>query len=396
MRKIAKRMVDALKPGETIWDGGVKGFGVRRQKGEARQYVVKYRLGGKQRWLTIGQHGSPWTVELARDRAKEILGEVVKAKHDSRQPDPATQRDRDRVAGTLAELAERFLAEHVKAKLKPRTVDEYKRLLDKVILPALGRCRVRDLARVDVAKLHHARRATPREANHALAVLSKMMNLAEKWGERADGSNPCRHVERYRERKRERFLSEAELARLGEALATAGESPYVIAAVRLLILTGARLSEILTLRWEHVDFERACLRLPDSKTGAKDIYLSPPALELLASLPRIEGNPYVIPGGSEGRHLVNLEKPWRRIRASAGLAGVRLHDLRHSFASFGAGGGLSLPMIGALLGHTQAATTQRYAHLASDPLRQASELIGKRIAAAMDGGKDANVAEFKR
>jgi integrase len=230
-----------------------------------------------------------------------------------------------------------------------------------------------------------------------MAVLSKMLNLAEKWGERPDGSNPCRHVEKYRERKRERFLSQAELARLGEALAEAerngSESPYAIAAIRLLILTGARVSEILTLEWGHVDFERACLRLPESKSGAKVVHLSPPARELLASLPRIEGNPYVLPGLKERAHLVNLEAPWRRIRARASLEDVRLHDLRHSFASVGAGAGLSLPVIGALLGHSQPGTTARYAHLATDPLKQANNVIGTRIATALEGKAKGGGAE---
>jgi integrase len=229
-----------------------------------------------------------------------------------------------------------------------------------------------------------------------------MLNLTETWGERPANSNPCRNIEKYRERKRERFLSEGELARLGAALAEAekqvSESPSAVAAIRLLALSGARLNEILTLRWEHVDFERGCLRLSESKTGAKTIHLSPPALALLASLPRIEGNPHVLPGMKAGAHLVNLEKPWRRIRAAATLPDVRLHDLRHSFASFGAGAGLGLPVIGALLGHTQAATTQRYAHLAADPLKQASDLIGGRIAAALSNGKGApaDVVPLKR
>ncbi len=191
-------------------------------------------------------------------------------------------------------------------------------------------------------------------------------------------------------RRRDAFAdSEAELSRLGEALAAGvregTETMFMIAAIRLLLFTGARLGEILGLRWDYVDIERACLRLPDSKTGQKVLYLNAPALEVLAALPRVEANPYVICGKREGAHLVNLEKPWRRIRARATLDDVRLHDLRHSFASFGAAGGLSLLMIGKLLGHTQAATTERYAHLAADPVRAANEAIGERIAAAMKG-----------
>ncbi len=150
-----------------------------------------------------------------------------------------------------------------------------------------------------------------------------------------------------------------------------------------MILTGARLSEILTLRWEFVDFDRSVLRLPESKTGAKTIYLNPPAVELISQLPRIEDNAYVIPGQKDGARLINLGKPWRLIRTEAKLDDVRLHDLRHSFASFGAGAGLSLPVIGALLGHSQASTTQRYAHLADDPLRLGVDLIGQKIADAL-------------
>jgi integrase len=230
---------------------------------------------------------------------------------------------------------------------------------------------------------------TPGAANRALALFSKMANLAERWGWRPDGSNPCRHVDKYPEHRSERFLSDMEIARLAEALAeseqSSTESSSVIAAIRLLLFTGARLSEILTLRWEHVDFESQCLRLPDSKTGAKTIYLPAPALNILADLHRSDSNPYVIAGAKPGAHLVNLRKPWDRIRRRAGLQGVRLHDLRHSFASMAVAGGLSLPIIGALLGHTQPSTTARYAHLAADPLKQATDLIGQRIAAAMAG-----------
>jgi integrase len=241
-------------------------------------------------------------------------------------------------------------------------------------------------------------RDTPGAANRTLALLSKMLNLAEKWELRPDGSNPCRHVDKYPERKMERFLSVDELGRLGAVLAeaerTATELPSVIAAVRLLMFTGARFGEILNLEWSHVDFERSCLRLPESKTGAKVIHLNAPALEVLNGIER-DGSPWVIAGRDPDKPLVNLRKPWHRIRAKAGLEGVRLHDLRHSFASVGAAGGLSLPMIGALLGHTQAATTQRYAHLAADPLKQAADMIGERIRAATNG-KSGDVVELNR
>jgi integrase len=224
-------------------------------------------------------------------------------------------------------------------------------------------------------------------ANRVLALLSKMMNLAEKWGLRPDGSNPCRHVDKYGETKRERFLSADELARLGDVLAeaerTATELPGAIAAVRLLALTGCRVSEIVTLRWQDVDLAAACLRLPDSKTGAKTVHLNAPALAVLAAIERDPGSPWVIRGGKPGARLINLQKPWRRIRANAGLENVRLHDLRHSHASVAVGLGEGLPMIGKLLGHSTVATTARYAHLAADPVKAATERVGAAIAGMM-------------
>jgi integrase len=287
----------------------------------------------------------------------------------------------------------------VQAKRKPSTAREYRRLLNKVILPSLGNRRATEVERSDIAQLHHKMGKTPYQANRVLALLSKLFNWAELHGYRPDGSNPCRHVERYREKKRERFLSDAELAKLGEVLLITelehSSSPFVIAAVRLLLFTGARLGEILGLRWDDVDFERAILRLSDSKTGPKVLYLNAPTLEVLSTIPRIEGNPFVICGERKGAHLVNLEKPWRRIRAAANLENVRIHDLRHSFASVGAAGGLSLPMIGKLLGHTQAATTERYAHLAADPVRAANEAIGRHIAAVMKGDAEGSADVVK-
>ncbi len=290
----------------------------------------------------------------------------------------------------MAEFCERYLADYADERKKEKSVRQDRRMIERFIIPTVGKRKIGEVNRADVVKLHHSLKGTPYQANRVLALLSKMMNLAERWSLRPDGSNPCRHVEKYKEKRRNRFLSEAEFGRLAEVLSEAErtniEMPSVIAAIRLLLFTGARLSEILTLEWEQVDFEGRCLRLADSKTGAKMIYLSPPAQEILAALKRKDGNPFVITGAKRGSHLVNLEKPWRRIRAEAGLEDVRLHDLRHSFASMAVAGGLSLPIIGALLGHTQPGTTARYAHLADDPLRQATDMIGANMKAAMMGG----------
>ena len=389
--KITKRSVDALKPGADVaelvlWDSELKGFGVRVQRGDAKSYVLHYRVGAGRgaplRKLTIGRHGSPWTAELARVEAKRLLGLVAQGK------DPAGPKAAAKAAPTVSELAARFLADHAEAKRKASTAREYRRLLEHVVSPAIGKRKVADVTRRDIERLHQERRDTPTEANRALACLSTMFNIAERWGMRPDGSNPCRHVEKYPQHPRERFLSAEELARLGDALADYDGSPYAIAAVKLLAFTGARLGEVLGLRWEWIDFERGEARLPDSKTGAKTLHLPPPALAVLAELPRLDGNPHVIAGAKESAALVNLEKPWRAIRAAARLDDVRLHDLRHAFASVTASSGMGLPIIGKMLGHTQPTTTARYAHLASDPIKAAAAAVAGKIAAAMASGSD--------
>jgi integrase len=380
-KRIGLREVRALEPGQIVWDSGLPGFAVRRQQSDAVSYVLKYRTnpGRQQRWHTIGRHGAPWTPETARAEALRILGEIAKG------ADPAGAKAAAKAAPIVHELAARFIAEHAEAKRKPRTAREYRRLFEKVILPALGQKRVVDVTRQDIARLHHAKRSTPTEANRALALLSVLFTFAERQGERPDGSNPCKHVERFPQQRRERFLSAEELARLGNTLAAYKGSPYHTGTIKLLVFTGARLSEVLGLRWDWVSLERGEARLPDSKTGAKTIHLPPPALEVLAGLPRLEGNPYVLGGR---RSTTFIEKPWRAIRVAAGLDDVRLHDLRHAFASVAAGAGMGLPIIGKMLGHTQAQTTQRYAHLASDPVKAAATAVAATIAAAMNASAE--------
>jgi integrase len=378
MARLTKKLVDAATPRDReyfLWDDELRGFGLRVLPSGRCMYVVQYRASARTRRMKLGPP-AVLTPREARRHAAQVLAEVLAG------GDPSAARKVEGV--TVADLAARYLREHAETKKKPSSAAKDARNLELHVLPVLGSLPVGSVTRVEVSRLHYRMRKTPGAANRTLALISKMMNLAEGWGLRPDGSNPCRHVERYPERQLERYLSSAELGRLGEVLAEAErkeqEPRPVIAAIRLLILTGARRSEILNLRWAEVDFERGLLRLRDSKTGPKTIPANAPALEILAGLERT--SEWALPT-ARGTSPVSLSRPWSRIRRRAGLEDLRIHDLRHSFASVGAAAGLGLPLIGKLLGHTQPATTHRYAHLGDDPVRQASEAIGARITTAL-------------
>ena len=305
--------------------------------------------------------------EAGRRKAAMIIARI-KAGEDLSPPSSVT------VAKlTVADLAERYLKEHAEVHCKPRTKEAYRWLVTKFVLPELGKLAICEVEREHIAALHYRHRETPYQANRILEVARKMFGLAEAWGLRRDGGNPCRFVQKYKEQKRERFLSDHEFRRLGRVLAEVeadgSESLAAVTAVRLLMLTGCRLSEVQTLRWEDVDLAAGELRLRDSKTGARMVPLSKAATAVLSSLPRDADNPWVIAGKKPGAHLTDLQHPWRRIRARAELDDVRIHDLRHSFASRALALGESLPMIGKLLGHTQVQTTARYAHLANESVK---------------------------
>ena len=376
--RLSKRFVDRIESdgAERIyWDHELPGFGLRVRASGRKYYIAQVRAGGRQHRLTIGSNA------LAPDAArKEAIAFISQLRNDG---GVARKNEETREEATIKELGERFLAEHVKMHCKPTTEREYSRLVRSFVIPNLGKRRVPDIRRSDIAALHHKMRDTRYQANRTLAVLSKMFNLAEVWGMRPDGSNPCLHVKRYKEEQRERFLSAAEFQRLGrvldEILEDGSEPRSAVTAIRLLMLTGCRCSEIQTLRWEHVDLEAGELHLPDTKTGRRAVPLAPSAVRLLASLPRDKENPWVIPGRRRGLHLNDLRHPWQRIRSRAGLPGVRIHDLRHSFASRALALGEGLPMIGKLLGHTQVQTTARYAHLARDTMKVSAARIGDSI-----------------
>ncbi len=286
---------------------------------------------------------------------------------------------------TVAELAKRYLTEYVEVRCKPRTVKVVRSVVHKHIATVLGKLPLAEVELTHVAELHQRLCGTPAAANQTVRTLSAMYRLAEDWGLVPEGMNPCRAIVKYPGRRRERFLTEAEFDRLGKVLdeveAKGGATAPAVAAIRLLMLTGCRKSEILTLRWEDVALDEAELRLPDTKTGARVVSLSSPAVKLLAGLPRLPGNPWVIPGKKPGTHLRKLDDAWTAVRARAGLHDVRLHDLRHSYASRALALGENLPMIGKLLGHARIETTARYAHLARDSVRETAERIAESIAA---------------
>ena len=344
---------------------------------------VKYRVGGgragRQRWVTLGVHGV-LTCEQAREQATQILAAA------RRGEDPQDSRRLMRGALTVADLWRRYEAEHLPRKKAKSTEDDQQKARD-YVLPKLGRLRVNEVTRADVQRLHQSLAARPYQANRVLALVSKMMSLAEAWGMRGENSNPCRHVDKFKEEARRRYLNAAELACLGTAIRNGQQTGtinvYAAAAIQLLLLTGARLNEMLSARWQWVDWDRRVINLPDSKTGAKPIYLSDAALGVLRTLhdhPDRGTSDYIIKGRHHGKPLVNLTKPWRRLCMAADLNDVRLHDLRHTAASIGVGSGVTLPIVGRLLGHSQPQTTQRYAHVDSDPALVAANRIGDVIA----------------
>lgn len=412
--RITKRSVEAVQPATGrdtfLFDTEIAGFAVKVTPEGSRIYLLQYEHAGRKRRYRIGRHGE-LTAEEARDRARRLRVQVADG------IDPFAERARDRAIPNVADLGERYMAEHAAVHKRPSSAAEDRRNLDNHIVPMLGGLKTSAVTTEDVARMVRAIAAgeTARDektehgrrivrggkvaANRARALLSTMMNLAETWGYRPRGSNPCNGTKRFAEEKRQQFLGGNELARLGQALADAerdgSETPAAIAALRLLLFTGCRLSEVRTLKWSYVDMERAMLNLPTSKTGAKPVFLPAPALQVLAALERPENGAdgFLFPALRHRRRgagaitterpIEDLRGPWQRIRAAADMPGLRMHDLRHTFASMGAAGGLSLQLIGGLLGHASIRTTQRYAHLVDAAQREAVERIGADLSEAM-------------
>lgn len=437
--KITKRLVDSelAQPRERLfrlWDSELKGFGLKVTPAGAKTYVATYRVGtgrgAPQREYTLGQHGK-LTPDQAREEARRILSEARLG------GDPQGERKRIRGEKTVAQLCDLYLEEGT-SKKKASTLASDRYRIEAHIKPLLGRKKISAVTGGDVERFMRdvaaGKTAVERErlgpraftqprggkgtASRTVGLLGGIFTFAVRHKLRPD--NPVHGVERYKDRSSERFLSPDELARLGGALdaaEAAGRNPMGLAVIRLLLTTGARKGEIEALRWDEVDFERSALRLRDSKTGGKVVAIGAPALALLSALaekakanraaieaeakavgkPVPAPSPYVFPASrGEALHWSGTKRVWEAVRKAAGLSDVRLHDLRHTYASLAigaAGGGQSLAIIGKLLGHKDVRTTARYAHLADDPVKQAADRIAQAAAAGL-AGQSAEVVDL--
>ncbi|MFG1295579.1 tyrosine-type recombinase/integrase [Xanthobacter variabilis] len=428
MPKLTKRIVDATPAAPDrkvmVWDGELKGFGLRVTPAGAKSYVVAYRTPqGRSREFTIGKHGSPWTCDEARNRAREVLHDIA------RGIDPLETKASARAEMTVAELVELYLAEGPaeKPNKKASSWATDRSNLTRHAVPLMGRRLLKSVSASDVAKVQadvaagktsadvktgFRGRARVRGgrgiASRVVASLGGAFTFALSRG--LVDRSPVAGVRLLKGEKKERFLSEAEVAALADSLRVLEETRQLherfAAAIRLLLLTGCRKGEVVGLQWSWIDMQRGVIRLPDSKTGAKVVPLAPAAAEVLAGLGRVKGNPFVLPAirGDQAQPLVGLQKAWEKVRAHAtemarerarkagtsedeapNLSDVRIHDLRHSFASFAVMDGASLFLVGKVLGHKQARTTEVYAHLRDDPLQAVAARTAARIAEAMKG-----------
>lgn len=392
--RLTKRAIDAMhyrgagNRRDVRWDADVRGFGVRVYPSGRRTFVLSYRVRGRKRMMTLGDFGV-LTVQQARAMAREHLVAAGKGE------DPLEERRKAARGETVRELCADYLERHAKPHKRSWAADA--RRIERHILPAWGALKVSALTRAEVAALHwRIGREHPIEANRVHSLVRKMLALAETWGYVPEGHpNAARGIERYRESKRERWVTPEEMPRLAAAI-EAEENPYARAALWLYLLTGLRRSELLRARWEDVDLERAQIRIPETKAGRTyHVPLTAPALALLRALPRIEGNPFILPGAKPGEHLVNIDKPWRRVRARAGTEDVRLHDLRRTLGSWLAQAGNSLHLIGRVLNHSNSSTTEIYVRFAQDHVRAAMDAYAERLMGAAGKKTPADVVQLR-
>lgn len=394
--RLTKRLLDSIGADDKdkfIWDDQLKGFGVKLTPAGKKIFVLQARLHGRVKRYTIGAYGNPWTADAARDEAKKMLGEIV------RGVDPHQEKRTRRQDITVEKLADLYW-EVAEAHKKPTTLANEKGLAQRHILPLLGRARLKEIHRPQLQKfiddVASGKTATdvktrPRgrarvtggkgAANRTFGLLSSMLSFAVEQGYRAD--NPGLGVKQFKLAKHDRYLNKDELERLGRALVEVerqGASLFAISAIRFLALSGCRRNEALHLQWHWIDFDHNLIKLPDSKTGQKVLLLGAVAADFLKTLPRLPDSPLVFPSSVGGRVPISIQKVWGRVRTAAGLEDLRLHDLRHNFASAAVSAGQSLYIVGKLLGHSQIQTTQRYAHLAPDPVRTAADDVADEIA----------------
>lgn len=390
-KKITDRLVKEIEAPETgnriTYDTDIKGFGVRFTAACAKAFILNYRAGGRERRYTIGAYPD-WSVAAAREEAKELKRRI------DRGEDPMGERHNERAAPTVKDLADRYTEEHLPKK-RPSSRQDDQAMLDQIILPRLGKFKVADVRHADIDRLHReVTKRAPYRANRSAALLSKMFSLAVKWEMRAD--NPAKGIERNHEEKRTRYLLGDELVRLTAALAEHPEQTSAN-AVRLLLLTGARRGEVLSATWDQFDVEAGVWIKPSAHTKQKSehrVPLSAPAMQLLSDMKATAAGDCLFPGKSPDVPLTEIKHFWAAICRTADIKDCRIHDLRHTYASILASAGLSLPVIGALLGHTQPNTTARYSHLFDDPLRQATERVGAVVTAA-GNAKTAEVVKLR-
>jgi integrase len=351
------------------YDTQIPGFGVRITAGGYVSFILNYHVHGRERRFTIGKHPA-WTVLAARIRAKKLRVKIDEG------IDPLEEREQERTQPTMNDLCAEYLEQHALVHKRPHSVRDDKQMITAIITPSMGTLRLSAVSRQAVEQLHASLKPTPYLANRALSLLSKMFSLACKWKWCTD--NPAKGIQRFHEEKRERWLQPEELQRFIEAL-NAYKNQNAADALRLLLLTGSRKSEVLTAEWSMFDLQQGLWTKPSSHTKEKKIEHIPLSAQALALLARMkeqsDGTGFLFPG-LNGNARTTLRAAWSQICKAAGLTKVRVHDLRHSYASYLVSDGVSLHVVGKLLGHTQAQTTQRYAHVAHQSLRDASNLFG--------------------
>ncbi len=400
-QKLTKRVIEALEPrgqAYVLWDTEIRGFGVRVLPSGTMTFFLKYVLHGRQAWANLGRFREV-TVDQARKLADTHRGSIAQGEA------PVPLQSTPKASPIVSDLIARFMEEHVEAKRAEGTQRGYRRILTQCVEPVLGKMLVRDVTSAETSHLHNKMKATPRQANLALSILRKMFTCAELWNLRPPMTNPCIGIERYPETKRERYLSLNELLALGEVLDDCQrdltEPLSALLGIRLILLTGARHNEVMKLRWRQVDLDGMVLKLASTehksgtKTGGKLITLNEEAIKVLKAVQPVLGNPYVFPGKKVGGYFVGLQHVWERIRArvdaresaavkartknsqdTLSIKDVRIHDLRHTFASHAVINGADIKMVATLLGHVQLSSAHRYAHLSQEARRLSSNVIG--------------------